>query len=269
MSIKPNPVIFIHGLWIHASAWQPWEELFTEQGYAVSAPGWPGDSDSVTATRENADALNDIGIAEIVDHYVGIIDAGGKHEVKPVVIGHSFGGLIAQELLAGGHAAAAVAIDPAPIKGVKALPLAQLRSAFPVLGNPANKHRTVSLNDKQFKYAFGNMLTEEESADLHDKWTIPGPGLPLFEDATANFHKNSPAKVDTHLVDRGPLLLTSGSDDHTVPLKVTKEVFGMYEKGGSDTEFHEFAGKGHSLTIDSGWREVADVALEWLARKGF
>jgi pimeloyl-ACP methyl ester carboxylesterase len=269
MSTKTNPVIFIHGLWIHSSAWQPWQELFTERGYSVSAPGWPGDSDTVDATRANADALNDIGITEIVDHYAQIIGGGGAHEAKPIAIGHSFGGLIAQELLAGGHVAAAVAIDPAPIKGVKALPLAQLRSAFPVLGNPANKHRTVSLNDKQFKYAFGNMLTEEESKELHDKWTIPGPGRPLFEDATANFHKDSPAKVDTHLVDRGPLLLTSGSEDHTVPLKVTKEVFGLYEKGGSDTEFHEFEGKGHSLTIDSGWREVADVALDWLARKGF
>ena len=266
MSTDKTPVIFIHGLWIHSSAWQPWLDLFATHGYPVSAPGWPGDAPTVAETRANADALNDVGIAQIVDHYVDLI---GTPERKPVVIGHSFGGLIAQELLAGGHAAAAVAIDPAPIKGVKALPLAQLRSAFPVLGNPANLHRTVALNAKQFHYAFGNMLSEEESDALHDKWTIPGPGRPLFEDATANFHKDSPAKVDTHLVDRGPLLLTSGTEDHTVPLKVTKEVYGLYEKGGSDTELHEFDGRGHSLTIDAGWRDVADVALEWLARKGF
>jgi len=269
VSTKLNSVIFIHGLWIHSSAWQPWLELFTERGYAVSAPGWPGDNDTVAATRDNAEALNDVGIEDIVNHYVEIIADGGKHQAKPVVVGHSFGGLIAQELLAGGHIAAAVAIDPAPIKGVKALPLAQLRSAFPVLGNPANRHRTVALNAKQFRYAFGNTLTEQESDELHDKWTIPGPGRPLFEDATANFHKDSPARVDTHLIDRGPLLLTSGTEDHTVPLKVTKEVYGLYEKGGSDTEFHEFDGRGHSLTIDAGWRDVADVALEWLARKGF
>jgi fermentation-respiration switch protein FrsA (DUF1100 family) len=162
-----------------------------------------------------------------------------------------------------------VAIDPAPIKGVKSLPLAQLRSAFPVLGNPANRRRTVSLTPKQFHYAFGNVLSEEDSDALHAQWTIPGPGRPLFEDAAANFVRDSPAAVDTHLVDRGPLLLTSGTEDHTVPLKVTKEVYGMYGKGESDTEFHEFEGRGHSLAIDSGWRDVADVTLAWLEKKGF
>jgi pimeloyl-ACP methyl ester carboxylesterase len=279
MTTKPNPVIFIHGLWIHSRAWQPWMDLFAERGYTSSAPGWPGDADTVAATRDNADtvaatrdnadALNDVGIAQVVDHYANLIGtAGGKHETRPVVIGHSFGGLIAQELLAAGHAAAAVAIDPAPIKGVKSLPPAQLRSAFPVLSNPANRHRTVSLTPKQFHYAFGNALTEEESNDLHDMWAIPGPGRPLFEDAAANFVKNSPAKVDTRLAERGPLLLTSGTEDHTVPLKVTKEVFKLYTKGGSDTEFHEFQGRGHSLTMDGGWRDVAEVTLEWLARKG-
>lgn len=270
MSSKTNPVIFIHGLWIHSSAWAPWLDLFAERGYAVSAPGWPGDADTVAATRANADDLNDIGIAQVVEHYAALIDsAGGKHESKPVIVGHSFGGLIAQELLAGGHAAAAVAIDPAPIKGVKSLPFAQLRSAFPVLSNPANRHRTVSLTPKQFHYAFGNAISEEESNALHEQWTIPGPGRPLFEDAAANFVRNSPAAVDTNLVDRGPLLLTSGTKDHTVPHKVTKEVFGRYGKGGSDTEFHEFEGRGHSLTIDSGWQDVADVALTWLDKKGF
>jgi pimeloyl-ACP methyl ester carboxylesterase len=263
---KSNPVIFIHGLWIHSSAWAPWIELFESRGYSASAPGWPGDGPTVAATRENPDALNDMGIPQMVDHYAQLI---GTPEVKPVVVGHSFGGLIAQELLASGVVAAAVAIDPAAIKGVKALPFAQLKSAFPVLGNPANLHRTVSLTTKQFHYAFGNTLTEEESDALHDAWTIPGAGLPLFQDAAANLFPHSPAKVDTHLADRGPLLLTSGTEDHTVPLKVTKEVVAMYAKGKGDTDFHVFEGKGHSLTIDGGWHDVADVTLNWLAVKGF
>jgi pimeloyl-ACP methyl ester carboxylesterase len=263
---KPNPVIFIHGLWIHAAAWQPWLDLFESRGYRASAPGWPGDAPTVAQTREHPDAMDNVGIAEIVDHYAELI---GTPDVKPILVGHSFGGLVAEELLAAGLAAAAVAVDPAPIKGVKALPLAQLRSALPVLENPANRHRAVALTAKQFHYAFGNTLAEEESDALHAAWAIPGPGRPLFQDATANFSRHSPAAVDTHLAERGPLLLTSGTDDHTVPLKVTQEVFGLYEKGPSDTEFHVFEGRGHSLTMDKGWPDVAEVALAWFAAKGF
>jgi pimeloyl-ACP methyl ester carboxylesterase len=265
--LKPNPVIFIHGLWIHATAWQPWLDLFENNGYAVSAPGWPGERATVAQTRENPDGMNDVGIQELIDHYANVINARGG--IKPLVVGHSFGGLIAQKLLAEGLIAAAVALDPAPIKGVRALPLAQLRSAFPVLGNPANRHRTVSLTAEQFHYAFGNTLSEDESNALHETWSIPGPGKPLFEDAGANFARHSPAKVDTHRAGRGPLLLTSGTEDHVVPLKVTKEVVAMYSKSPAKTSFHVFEGRGHSLTIDSGWKDVAGVVLEWLAAKGF
>lgn len=210
--------------------------------------------------------MNDIGIAEIVRHYADLI---GTPETKPILVGHSFGGLVAQELLAGGFGAAAVAIDPAGIKGVKALPLAQLRSAFPVLDNPANLHRGVSLTPGQFRYAFGNMLTEEESDALHEAWAIPGPGRAIFQEDGANLLPHSPTKVDTHMAERGPLLLTSGTDDHTVPLKVTKEVAKMYSHGPADTELHIFQGRGHSLSIDGGWKDVAEVSLAWFEGKGF
>jgi pimeloyl-ACP methyl ester carboxylesterase len=265
-ALKPNPAIFIHGMWIHATAWQPWLELFEGRGYSASAPGWPGDAPTVAETREHPEAMNDIGIAEMVSHYAEII---GTPSVKPILVGHSFGGLVAEELLANGHAAAAVAVDPAGIKGVKALPFAQLKSAFPVLGNPANLHRGVSLTTSQFHYAFGNMLTEEESDALQASWSIPGPGRALFQEATATFSPHSPAKVDVHNAERGPLLLTSGTEDHTVPMKVTKEVYGMYSKGPSDTELHIFEGRGHSLSIDGGWKDVAEVALAWFETKGF
>ena len=238
-----------------------------ETGYSVSAPGWPGDGETVQATRDDPSALNGVGIQAICEHYADLI---GEPEVKPIVIGHSFGGLIAQELLAHDIVAAAIAIDPAPIKGVKVLPFAQLKSGFPVLGNPANRKKTVALTAKQFQYAFGNALSEEESNDLFEKWAIPGPGRPLFEDASANFSRKSPAAVDTHTAVRGPLLLTSGSLDHTVPLKVTQAAFKLYgDNPSSVTEFHEFEGRGHSLTMDKGWGDVAAVSLDWLAGKGF
>ena len=260
-------VIFIHGLWIHSAAWKPWQDLFESKGYTTTAPGWPGDLDTVEATRATPDGLNNQGIAEICHHYADIIE---KLDEKPIVVGHSFGGLIAQELLANDLAAAAVAIDPAPVKGVLVLPFAQLKSGFPVLMNPGNKSKTVSLDDKQFKYAFGNVLSQEESDALHDAWTIPGPGRPLFEDATANFVRHSPAAVETHTAVRGPLLLTSGTEDHTVPRVVTVAVAKPYaDNTSSVTEYHEYEGKGHSLTMDAGWKDVADDVLTWLASKGF
>ena len=259
---RPYPVLFIHGLWIHATAWAPWQQLFESRGYATSAPGWPGDGETVQDTRDHPERLNDVGISAICHGYADLIEA---QDVRPIVVGHSFGGLIAQELLANGYAAAAVAIDPAPIKGVKVLPFSQLKSGFPVLGNPANRKRTVSLTREQFRYSFGNLLTEAESDALHDQLTIPGPGRPLFEDATANFTRNSPAAVDTHSAVRGPLLLISGSDDHTVPQKVTEAVVKLYADSPSRTDYQLIEGRGHSLTIDAGWGAVAAVTLDWIA----
>jgi pimeloyl-ACP methyl ester carboxylesterase len=260
---EATPVIFIHGLWIHSSSWDPWIELFAERGYSATAPGWPGDLDTVEATRANPEGMNDIGISAICHHYADLIEAQGT---KPIVVGHSFGGLIAQELLALNIVSAAAAIDPAPIKGVKALPFSQLKSGLPVLHNPANKKRTVALTAKEFHYSFGNAIPEDESNELFEKWTIPGPGRPLFEDATATFVRNSPAAVDTHTAVRGPLLLTSGTEDHTVPKVVTVEVAKLYaDNTASKTDYHEFEGRGHSLTLDHGWRDVAEVALDWLA----
>src|SRR6478609_11665819 len=256
-----TPVVFIHGLWIHSAAWAPWIELFASNGYAPSAPGWPGDADTVEATRANPEALDGVGIEQICHHYADYIET---LDAKPIVVGHSFGGLIAQELLANGYAAAAVAIDPAPIKGVKVLPFSQLRSGLPVLGNPANKKRTVSLTAKQFHYSFGNALSEDESDALFEAWTIPGPGRPLFEDAAATFSKHSPAAVDTHHAVRGPLLLVSGDNDHTVPSKVTRQVFKLYADNPSVTEYKEFEDRGHSLTMDAGWKVVATATLDWL-----
>ena len=259
------PMVFIHGLWLHASCWDPWLELFTQAGYGASAPGWPGESDSVQEARDHPEGMADHGIDDVVAHYAKIIADLGT---KPILIGHSFGGMIAQKLLGQDLAAAAVAIDAAQIKGVLPLPLSALRATLPVFKNPANKHRTVALCAEQFRFACGNAIPAEESDALFARWAIPAPGKPLFEAAAANFDPHSPAKVDTGNSGRGPLLLVMGGQDHTVPEAVTKATLKQYRHSEAVTELIEFADRAHSLTIDHGWREVADTALAWLKAQG-
>jgi pimeloyl-ACP methyl ester carboxylesterase len=256
-----RPAVFVHGLWLHATSWQPWLDLFAERGYDPIAPGWPHEPPTVAEARQQPDAVAGLGIEEVADHYAGIIE--GLPE-PPVIIGHSFGGLIAQKLLGRNLGAAAVAIDPAQIRGVLVLPPAQLRSAAAVLGNPANIKKAVSLTPGRFRYGFGNAVSRDESDLLFDRWTIPSPARPVFEASTANLVSHSPAAVDTRNARRGPLLLISGGKDHTVPDAVTRSTFKQYRHSSAVTELRQFPDRGHSLVVDSGWREVADTCLAWL-----
>jgi pimeloyl-ACP methyl ester carboxylesterase len=263
-STRP-PVVFIHGLWLHATSWQPWIDLFADAGYEAIAPGWPGDADTVEDTRKNPDAVADYGVEAVADHFAAIMS---KYPTKPIVIGHSFGGLLAEKLLGDDHAVAAVGIDAAPQKGVLPLPLSALRVAFPVLRNPGNIDAAIALTEEQFHYGFGNAITADESKQLFDRWTIPSPGRPLFQAATANFNPHAETKVESHNDDRGPLLLTMGGKDHTVPEAISKSAYKKYRKSEATTDLVEFEDRGHSLTIDSRWREVAEQVLTWLQSKG-
>src|SRR6478735_6241287 len=256
-----TPVLFIHGLWLHATSWEPWLARFREEGYEPLAPGWPGDGETVEASRANPDAIGDHGIDDVVAHFAGIID--GLSE-PPILVGHSFGGMVAQKLLGQDRARAAIAIDAAQIKGVLPVPLSALRATLPVFKNPANKHRAVSLTADQFRFAFGNAVSEEESNQLFERWTIPAPGRPLFEAASANFNPHSPAKVDTGNQGRGPLLLIASGKDHTVPESVTRATLKQYRHSEAVTDLTTFPDRGHSLIIDSGWAEVAETCLGWL-----
>lgn len=258
---NPTPVIFIHGLWLHATSWNPWIDRFRSAGYEPLAPGWPGDPDTVEEARANPELIADHGIDDVVAHYAKIIDG---LEARPILIGHSFGGMIAQKLLGQDLAVAAIAIDAAQIKGVLPLPLSALRATLPVFKNPGNLHGAVSLTPDQFRYAFGNAISEEESRELYDRWAMPAPGKPLFEAAAANFNPHSPAKVDTANELRGPLLLIMGGRDHTVPESVTRATLKQYRHSHAVTDIKDFPDRAHSLTIDSGWSEVADTSLAWL-----
>lgn len=265
MSAPRTPVLFIHGLWLHASSWGNWVTLFGDAGYNAFAPGWPGEPDTVADARAHPELVADKGIDDLVAHFTSIIEA---LPAAPIMIGHSFGGLLAEKLLGQGIGRAAVAIDPAQIKGVLPLPLAQLRSGLPALGNPFNKRKAVALTKSEFRFGFGNALTETESDELFERWTIPSPAKGLFEVAFANFHLHAPSEVNTRNETRGPLLLISGTADHTVPDVTTRATFKQYRGSSAVTELKQFEGRGHSLAIDHGWAEVAQAVLAWLKTHG-
>jgi non-heme chloroperoxidase len=256
-------IVFIHGLWIHASAWQPWMEFFEQNGYQTLNPAWPGDSATVAESRANAQRIANRGVTEVADSYAAVIKTLAE---PPIVIGHSFGGLLAQIILGRGIAAAGIAIDPAPMKGVWQLPLSALKASFPVLGNPFNLKKAISLSFPQFQYGFANAVPEAEAKQLYDQWTIPAPARPLFQAATATFAGNE-TKVDTANSTRGPLLITGGEKDHIAPPVLGEASLKKYNKSVV-TEFKLFENRGHSLVVDNGWKEVAEYSLAWLNKNG-
>jgi non-heme chloroperoxidase len=261
-----TPVVFIHGLWLHASSWGPWLELFRSAGYDPVAPGWPGEPDTVDAARANPDTVAGFGINEVSDHFAKIAES---LPAKPIVIGHSFGGLLVQNLLGRGLGRAGVAIDPAPVKGVLALPLSALRVASIALRNPTNVGKTVGLSLEQFTYGFANNRTPAEASSLYDSWAMPSPGKPLFQAASANFNLHAATTVDLHNSHRGTLLITLGGKDQTVPPAISRSTYKLHRKKSSAvTELHEFPDADHSLTVDSDWRRIADDVLAWLTTQG-
>ena len=257
-----QPVVFVHGLWLLASSWDNWRQLFEEKGYTTLGPGWPDDPDTVDEAKQDPEVFAHKRIQQVTDHYCDVV----RHlKTKPAVVGHSFGGLIAQKVAGEGVAAVTVAIDPAPFRGVLPLPLSSLKSSAPVLGNPLNYTRAVPLTFEQFRFAFANAVDESEAHELYEKYSVPAPGAPLFQAATANINPWTEAQVDTKNPARGPLLLISGESDNTVPWAITHAAYKQQEKNPGVTEIREIPDRGHSLTIDHGWREVGETALAFIA----
>src|SRR4051794_24092410 len=258
-----TPVVFVHGLWLLRTSWERWEALFEEAGYAPVAADWPDDPASVEAARANPEAFAGKGVAQVADHVAGLI---AKLDKKPAVVGHSFGGLMAQIVAGRGLTVAAVAIDPAPFRGVLPLPISALRSAFPVLSSPLNRGRAIALKLEQFKYGWANALDDGEARELFDTFMVAAPGKPLFQAAMANLDPWTEVKTDTKNPDRGPLLIISGEKDNTVPHAIAHASYKRQLQNSAITEFTELPNRGHALVIDSGWREVADTALEFIKR---
>jgi non-heme chloroperoxidase len=258
-----TPVAFVHGLWLLPNSWDRWAALFEQAGYVAVAPGWPDDPETVAEAKQHPEVFAGKSIADIADH-VG--EALGALERKPVVVGHSFGGLMTQIVAGRGLAAASVAVSPAPFRGVLPLPISALRSASAVLGNPLNRHRAVPLTYEQFRYSFGNAVPEDEARELYEAYSVPGAGEPVFQAAAANLNPWTEAKVDTETPDRGPLLIVVGEHDHTVPPAIANASYDKQTRNEGVTEKVEFEGRGHSLTIDHGWKDVADVALAFAQR---
>jgi pimeloyl-ACP methyl ester carboxylesterase len=257
------PVVFIHGLWLLPSSWDRWAVMFAEAGYAPVSPGWPDDPDTVAEANADPEVFANKTIGAVADHYSQVI---GTLTRRPAVIGHSFGGLLAQIIAGRGQSAATVAIDAAPFRGVLPLPLSSLKAGFPVLGNPANRHRAVPLSYDQFRFSFANAVSEEEAKELYDTFAVPASGAPLFQAATANVNPRTEDKVDIRNPDRGPLLIISGAKDNTVPTAISAAEYKRQQHNPGVTEFTEIPDRGHALTIDNGWAQVAQTALAFIRR---
>jgi non-heme chloroperoxidase len=258
-----TPIVFIHGLWLLPSSWDRWASFFEEAGYAALTPSWPDDPETVEQARAHPEVFAKKTVGQVADHVAQVIARLTK---KPAVIGHSFGGLLSQIIAGRGLSAPSVAIDPAPFRGVLPLPISSLRSAMPVLGNPANRRRAVTLTLRQFRYGWANALTDAEAKQLYETFHVAAPGAPLFQAATANLNPWTEAKVDSKNPERGPLLIVSGEQDHTVPWAITNASFKKQRRNPGITEIVQIPSRGHALTIDSGWRGVADKALDFIKR---
>jgi pimeloyl-ACP methyl ester carboxylesterase len=258
-----TPVVFIHGLWLLPSSWDRWGDFFEEAGYAPVKPVWPDDPETVEEARANPDVLAKKTLKQVADHTAEVI---GRLDKKPAVMGHSTGGLLTFMIADRGLSAASVAIDPGPFRGVLPLPISALRSAWPVLGNPLNRGRAVTLTLDQFKYGWANALSEEEAKQLYDTYHVAAPGVALMQMANANVNPFTEAKVDTKNPERGPLLILDGEKDHTVPWAIANAAYKRQRRNEAVTEIKKMPNRGHSLTIDSGWREVAETALAFVKR---
>ena len=255
------PLLLIHGAWLSSQSWANFSDYFERRGFAVSAPEWPRKDGDVAELRGATDEIVGLGLTEIVDHYVGQIKALDE---PPVLIGHSFGGLIVELLLDRGLGRAGVALSPAPPKGILVLPFSSLKAAAPALAHPSRWHGTVPLTLEEFTYGFVNTFTPEAAADAYERYAVPETGQIFFEAGFANFHLNPPTEVHFKRDDRAPLLIVGAEKDNTVPASLAKKQLSKYEKSSAQTDYIEFEGRPHLMMAAEGWEEIAEAIDSWL-----
>src|ERR1051325_4675290 len=258
-----TPVVFIHGLCLLPSSWGNWVDFFKEAGYAPLTPDWPDDPETVEEARANPDVLARKTLKQVADHTTEVIAALDR---KPALVGPSTGGLLAQMLAGRGLSAVTVAIDPGVFRGVLPLPASVLKGVGPFLIDPRTRGRAITLTFDQFKYGWANALDEKEAKELYDTYHVAAPGIALVQMGNANLNPWTEAKVDTKNPDRGPLLIIDGEKDHTVPWAIANAAYKRQRRNPGVTEITKIPNRGHSLTIDSGWREVANTALTFVKR---
>src|SRR5262245_15049670 len=258
--MAPNTIVLIHGFWVTPRAWEGWKKRYEAKGYTVLTPAYPGFEVEVEALREDPTPIEALTVPAVMEHLESVVS---PLDSPPIIMGHSAGGVFTQILLDRGYGASAVAIDSAPTEGVKPIPLSQVRASFPVLKNPANRHKAVGLTFEQWQYTFTNTFDEDTGRRLYERYHIPASGHVFWGSALANIH---PGKDDTHVdyknPNRAPLLFISGSDDHLMPPKIQQSNAKHYKGEGTVTEVVEFEGP-HLLPLIDGWEKVADYALDW------
>jgi pimeloyl-ACP methyl ester carboxylesterase len=258
--VSPDTIVLIHGFWVTPRSWEDWIAHYEKRGLTVLAPAYPGFEVEVEALNADPTPIEQVTVAQIMEHLERVV---GGLDRPPILMGHSAGGVFTQLLMDRGYGAAGVAINSAPTEGVKRVPLSQVKATFPVLRNPANRHKAVGFTFEQWQYAFTNTFTEARGRELYERYHIPASGQIFWASALANIH---PGKDDTHVnyknPDRAPLLFISGSDDHLMPPSIQQSNAKHYKGEGTITEVKEFTGP-HLLPSFDGWEAVADYALDW------
>lgn len=256
-------VVFVHGMFTHASSWSPWRSLFEGAGYATIAPGWPDEPESVAEARAGLGRARCQDLHAVLEHLRAVLALLDR---KPALVGHCAGGWIVQRLASEALASVTVAMQPTPFRGIVQTPVSAVRSTLPVVARPRHYRHAMSLTFEQFRYSWANAVSVDEARLLYERHHAPAPGAALFQSAMANLSPWSPVRIDLDAPERGPLLLVAGTEDRQATWSLTHAAYRRHQRNPHPTEIVEMANRGHTMPYDQGWAEVAALALTFIER---